>query len=114
MYIVPTKFLNELHKLPEKSMSFRKEMYDRFLGRYTAFASNEDAMVKAIKVDLTRSIDSLLPAMMEESDHAIAESLDLPSDSWTQVPLHSVSTRLVAFLSGRTLVGLPLSRTPEW
>ncbi|KAI1176099.1 cytochrome p450 monooxygenase [Nemania sp. FL0916] len=114
MYIVPPKFLNELHKLPEKSMSFRKEMYDRFLGRYTAFASNEDAMVKSIKVDLTRSIEHLLPAMMEESDHAIAESLDLTSDSWTQVPLQGVSTRLIAFLSGRTLVGLPLSRSPEW
>ncbi|KAI1818687.1 cytochrome p450 monooxygenase [Poronia punctata] len=115
MYIVSPKFLNELHKLPEKSMSFRTEMYDRFLGRYTAFASNEDAMVKSIKVDLTRSIDSLLPTMMEESDYAIADSLgELSSDSWTEVSLHSVSTRLIAFLSGRTLVGLPLSRTPEW
>ncbi|KAJ2998236.1 hypothetical protein NUW58_g385 [Xylaria curta] len=89
-------------------------MYDRFLGRYTAFASNEDAMVKSIKVDLTKSIDSLLPTMMEEADHAIAESLDLPGDSWVQIPLHGVSTRLIAFLSGRTLVGLPLSRSSEW
>ncbi|KAI0396351.1 cytochrome p450 monooxygenase [Xylariaceae sp. FL0594] len=114
MYIVPPKFLNELHKLPEKTMSFRKEMYDRFLGRYTAFASNEDSMVKSVKVDLTRSIDLLLPAMMEESDYAIAESFNVSKDSWTEVPLHGVSTRLIAYLSGRSLVGLPLSRTPEW
>ncbi|KAI0423509.1 cytochrome P450 [Xylaria sp. FL1042] len=115
MYIVPPKFLQELHKLPERSMSFRREMYDRFLGRYTAFASNEDAMVKAIKVDLTKSIDSLLPSMTEEADYAISNSLNVSSDiTWTRVPLHSVSTRLITFLSGRTFVGLPLSRSPEW
>ncbi|KAI1356562.1 cytochrome p450 monooxygenase [Xylaria sp. FL0043] len=114
MYIVPPKFLLELHKLPERSMSFRREMYDRFLGRYTAFASNEDSMVKAIKVDLTKSIDSLLPGMTEEADYAISNSLNVSSDTWTRVSLHPTSTRLIAFLSGRTFVGLPLSRSPEW
>ncbi|KAI1380479.1 cytochrome p450 monooxygenase [Hypoxylon crocopeplum] len=114
MHIVPIKTLQELNKLPEKTMSFRREMYDRFLGRYTAFASNEDALVKSIKNDLTKSLDSLLPLISEESDYAISQSLVLPSRTWTKVPLHSISTRLIAFLSGRTFVGLPLSRTPEW
>ncbi|KAI2628694.1 cytochrome p450 monooxygenase [Hypoxylon sp. NC1633] len=114
MYILPTKYLPELNKIPEKAMSFRREMYDRFLGRYTAFASNEDALVKSIKNDLTKSIDSILPQMAEESDYAISQYLDLPSGLWTSVPLQSVSTHLIALLSGRTFVGLPLSRTPEW
>jgi hypothetical protein len=89
-------------------------MYDRYLGKYTAFASNDDPMVKAIKNDLTRSIEDILPVLEDETKFALEDCLGDCKQEWTTKNLQNVSTKLIALLSGRIFVGLPLSRDEEW
>lgn len=115
MTILAPTLLDEIRALSDKTVNFRREMYDRFIGRYTAFASNDSAMVLAIKNSLTPGMERLLPTMDEEAQFAVCATLSgCNTENWSPLPLHITATRLIAFLSGRVFVGLPLSRNEEW
>lgn len=114
MVIVPTHLLDDLKAYPEETISFRREMYDRFLGKYTAVAPNSHAMVQAVKIDLTRAMGgNVLPILQDEAGFAAQQCLSVQG-GWKDVTLYSATTRMIALMSGRVFVGLPLSRNEEW
>jgi hypothetical protein len=113
MLIVPTSMLDELKSFPVKSISFRQEMYDRYLGKYTAVASNSDGMVDSVRNNLTRGLNHILPNLKEEAEYAVRDSLG-DTTSWKRVVLYGASTRMITLMSGRVFVGLPLSRNEDW
>lgn len=116
MVIVPTHLLDDLKAYPEDTISFRREMYDRYLGQYTSVASNSSAMIHSVKFDLTKNIGNLIPLMQEEISYAMDNFMSgyTPAEGWTRVPVYALSTRVIAMVSGRVFVGLPLSRDEEW
>ncbi|KAK1976426.1 cytochrome p450 monooxygenase [Colletotrichum cereale] len=117
MVIVPTHLLDDLKAYPEDAISFRREMYDRYLGRYTSVASNSSAMIHSVKFDLTKSIGSLIPVMQDEMSYAMSKFMSgytSDREGWVRAPIYTMSTRIIAFISGRVFVGLPLSRDEEW
>lgn len=117
MVIVPTAMLDDLKTEPESSISFRREMYDRFLGTYTSVASNSPTMIQSVKIDLTRGLPQILPEMQEEAQFAAQQCLegaDFDKDGWFRTTVYSASTQIIALISGRVFVGLPLSRNQEW
>lgn len=114
---MPTHLLDDLKAYPEDAISFRHEMYDRYLGKYTSVASNSSAMIHSVKFDLTKSIGTLIPVMQEEMGYAMSHFMsDYTPDleGWIRAPLYTMSTRIIAMVSGRVFVGLPLSRNEEW
>lgn len=112
MVIVPPRFLDEIKALPESVLSFQKQVSARFIGKYTGLGVN-DTLVHSVKVDLTKNIVNILNELQEEVDYSVDLNIgDCPD--WKPLKLyHSLST-LVALLSGRIFVGLPLSRNPFW
>jgi hypothetical protein len=117
MVILPTHLLDDLKAYPEDTISFRREMYDRYLGKYTSVASNSSAMIHSVKFDLTKSIGNLIPEMQDEMIYAMNDVMSgyTPgTQGWTRVPVYALSTRVIALVSGRVFVGLPLSRNEEW
>jgi len=117
MIIVPTHLLNDLKAYPEEAISFRREMYDRYLGKYTSVASNSSAMIHSVKFDLTKSIGDLIPLMQDEVVYAMGNFMSgytPETQGWIRVPVYALSTRVIALVSGRAFVGLPLSRNEEW
>lgn len=117
MVIVPPSMLDDLKAEPESTISFRREMYDRFLGTYTSVASNTPAMIQSVKVDLTRGLPHLLPEMQEEARFATGQCLEgsnVDKDGWFRTTVYGASTQMIALISGRVFVGLPLSRDSEW
>lgn len=105
--------LDELKSFPVKVISFRQEMYDRYLGKYTAVASNSDGMVDSVKNNLTRNMSHVLPHLEDEAEYAAQDSLG-KTENWRRVNLYGASTRMIALMSGRVFVGLPLSRNEAW
>ncbi|KAK2038755.1 cytochrome p450 monooxygenase, partial [Colletotrichum somersetense] len=117
MVIVGSHLLDDLKAYPENTISFRREMYDRYLGQYTSVASNSTAMIHSVKFDLTKSIGNLIPLMQEEMDYAMTNSMSgytPEADGCIRVPVYAMCTRVIAMVSGRVFVGLPLSRNEEW
>jgi hypothetical protein len=117
MVIVPTHLLDDLKTYPEETISFRREMYDRFLGKYTAVASNSEAMVMAVKSDLTRGLGNVLPTLQQATRYAAGNCLTADSQDsggWSTIKLYAATTRMIALVSGQVFVGLPLCRNEEW
>lgn len=83
------------------------------MGRYTGLGIPNIETTEAIKVDLTRSIAKVLSDLQDEMVYACDREIG-ECPEWTEVPVYGKVLQLVALLSGRTFVGLPLSRDKEW
>jgi gliotoxin biosynthesis cytochrome P450 monooxygenase len=83
------------------------------LGRYTGLGIPNTETIEAIKVDLTRNIAKVLSDIQDEIVYACDREIG-ECPAWTEVPVYDKVLQLVALLSGRTFVGLPLSRDKEW
>lgn len=103
----------ELRNLPENKASFEKEIYRLFLGGYSGIGKDSEPFVKAVKIDLKRHVASTLESLQEESRFALHQELGT-CENWTQVTMHGKALKIIALLSGRVFVGMPLSRTEEW
>jgi hypothetical protein len=112
MVMIPPRYLDEIKALPESILSFQNQVSARFLGKYTGLGVN-DTLVHSVKVDLTKNIISILQELQDEVDYAVARHIgDCPE--WKELPLYNMLLHLVALLSGRIFVGLPLSRNETW
>lgn len=97
-------------------MDFNKGIYHRFLGKYTTLgelASESNVLVESVKIDLTRNIARTLEGLQDEADFAIPDCIGECED-WTPIQFYSKTLRIIALLSGRIFVGLPLCRNEEW
>jgi hypothetical protein len=113
MVILPYSSFDEVRNLPENKVSFTKEIYRMFIGRYTGIGHDSPILIKTVKVDLTRHIASTLTALQDEMRYGLDKEFG-PCEDWTSVNLYSKLLRIVALLSGRVFVGRPLSRKEEW
>jgi hypothetical protein len=66
MVIVPPRFLDEIKAQPESTLSFQKQVSERFLGKYTGLGVN-DTLVRSVKVDLTKNIIHILGELSRKS-----------------------------------------------
>ncbi|KAF7932417.1 hypothetical protein BELL_0324g00050 [Botrytis elliptica] len=111
--ILPLSMHDELRSLPEKKVSFQREIYRMFLGRHSSIGEDTVPITKAVKTDLNRHVASSLESLQEESRFALDKELGT-CKNWTQVAVHGKNLKIVALLSGSVFVGRPLSRTQEW
>jgi hypothetical protein len=109
---VPAQFVDDIKNLPEDTLSFQKQVTARFLGKYTGLGVN-DTLVQSVKVDLTRNTPEILEELQDEVGYSTRLHIG-DCESWTGYPLYGTLLHLVALLSGRIFVGLPLSRDKTW
>jgi cytochrome P450 len=67
----------------------------------------------SIKVNLTHEINSLIPLVQEEIKHGIESSIG-QLEQWTPLILPMKLGPVINQVTGRVLVGQPLSRDPNW
>jgi cytochrome P450 len=112
--ILPVKYLNEIKSLPDSTLSFHGAIYKRLQGKYLGMEETPTHTVaKSVQVDLTRNISHTLSMLQEEMAFAAPDALG-PCDDWTPVPIYAKLLRVVALISGRVFVGLPLCRDEKW
>ncbi|KAH8589250.1 cytochrome P450 [Bisporella sp. PMI_857] len=113
LVILPISTLEEVRNLPESRVSFGKEVRRMFAHRHTGIGEDIPALIQTIKIDLTRNIASTLNDLQEEIRYSFDKELGSCED-WTPVILYKALARIVALLSGRVFVGLPISRDEDW
>ncbi|KAH7048216.1 cytochrome P450 [Macrophomina phaseolina] len=113
MVILPAWAAAEIKSLPENQASLNKELYIRFLGRYTMMGQDDDEMVAVIKHDLTRSLPDVVDGLIDEARYAIQANLG-KCTGWTPSSVFEKMARIVTMINGRAFVGLPLSRDDDW
>ncbi|KAK1579313.1 cytochrome P450 [Colletotrichum navitas] len=111
--ILPMNLYPEVIHAPESELSFGAEIYDIFLGKYTHLGEPRPEIAEAIRVDMTRNLSGILLPIQEEVKFAMKQLFGDLEDLKSFNAYHLI-LRLVALMSGRVFVGLPLSRDEEW
>ena len=109
----------EINSLPEDQVSFTQEFFDRFNGKYTtiggagAVRNIEPSFVKTVSTDLTRNTGRILADIIDECRYAFPHELGELND-WSAVQVHQKVVKIIALLTGRIFIGLPISRDETW
>jgi gliotoxin biosynthesis cytochrome P450 monooxygenase len=116
--ILPNSLVDEIKSLPDSHISFRQLNWDLFHRRYTGLGQNvrngeQPEVIDAIKLDLTRNTAKVLHDLQDEVVYAFNKEIGKCSEPM-EVRLYGTVLQIVAILSARTFVGLPLSRDKEW
>jgi len=111
--VLPSKYINEVNAMGDSKANFDEELWRRLYGRYTGLGLHQPALIQSVRVDLTRSLARNIEILQEEADFAIPDTIGT-CDDWTPINLNPKLLRIIAMLSGRTFVSLPLSRDEEW
>lgn len=72
-----------------------------------------EEVVSAVRNDLTRNIGKVIGDLQDELKYIFGHLLE-ECPSWKPFPVVGTALPIVAGLSARTFVGLPLCRDPEW
>ncbi|KAK8087840.1 P450 monooxygenase [Apiospora hydei] len=67
-----------------------------------------------IRHELTKKLNSFADDVVDEMEQALADSWGTNTDEWVEVNVYQTLLRIVARLSTRVFVGLPLCREPEF
>jgi len=106
--------VDEVKRIPEHQASFLRTNYERFQGHYTgigAFTLAEG--IAALQNDLPRNIAKVLDDLQDEASYALDKVIG-DCHTWTEATLYRSVLEIVARLSARTLVGMPLCRDDPW
>jgi hypothetical protein len=111
--ILPISILDEVSSLPESKISFRKDLGKMFASDHTGIGQERIELHLAIRTDLTRNMATIATNFQDEARYAFITKLGACKE-WTPFLLHKTIAHVVALLSGRIFVGLPLSRNENW
>ncbi|KAL4251285.1 cytochrome P450 family protein [Abortiporus biennis] len=109
------QLVEEVRKLPDETVSFMAAVHDLIQTKYTIGQKvDEDPWhVEIIKAQLTRQIAGVFPDVRDEIVASFADLIP-PSNEWMPVPALDVMRMIVARVSSRAFVGLPLCRNMDY
>jgi hypothetical protein len=114
--ILPNRYIDEVKSIPDSELSFSEGVYHNMEGKYTTIGhrgNGPSVVAKSVKAHLVSNIARTLGGLKDEADFAIPSCIG-ECNEWTPIQLHPKILRIIALLSGRTFVGLPLCRNEEW
>jgi cytochrome P450 len=105
--------VDEIKNLPDNELAFMEEIYLRMHGRYTTIGEPHPEAILAIKGELTRGIARTLADLQDEVTYAVDTEIG-DAKEWKELYVVAKLLRIVALVSGRIFVGLPLCRNEQW
>ncbi|KAI0424551.1 cytochrome P450 [Xylaria sp. FL1042] len=116
--VIPDRFIGELKNLPDTQLSFKEELLDRFMGKYTKLDAVRGTNIHRdiVRNQLTKNLGFLLPQMREEANLALKGTLSkCKSNEFTAIKASSVIFTAIGQVTSRRVIDDPLiSRDPLW
>ena len=104
-----------MKKLPESQVSFKGEEEVRFHPKYSGIGLGDiKPVIHAIQTNLTRDVGKVLEILQDEVVTAVNQSVPKHCEDWANIVMYESVVNIVAMMSSRVFVGLPLSRNEEW
>ena len=115
MVVLPASMVEEIRVLPSSIANPTVAHAHNLLGAYTRMdlILRSNLHFRMIQSKLTPSLGSLTGPMEEEVRFAVASHLPECGD-WVAIKPYHMMLELVAHVSARVFVGLPLCRSREW
>ncbi|KAI0800577.1 cytochrome P450 [Fomes fomentarius] len=110
------KMIDDLRRRPEDELSFSAHVEEDFQIPRTLGAEfhTDPYHIGVIRNQLTRALPLVLPEIIDELDVAMPTYLPLKGDEWVTVTMVSTLQKVVARISSRVFVGLPLCRNRDY
>ncbi|KAK4031299.1 cytochrome P450 [Parachaetomium inaequale] len=116
--VIPDKFIEELKNLPDTQISFKEELLDRFMGKYTKLDAVRGTTIHRdiVRFQLTKSLGNLLPQMKEEAQLALDNALGgCNSKEFTPIKASSMVFAAIGQITSRRVIDDPqVSRDAVW
>ncbi|KAI1139327.1 cytochrome P450 [Hypoxylon sp. FL0543] len=115
--IIPNSQIPWLLAQPDSVLSQERVNRQFLEADYTFFHANlVDSPVhpEIIKHQLTKKIDTFADDIVDEVNSCLEETWGLDTEEWREVKVYDTILILIARLSTRVLLGLPLCRNPEF
>ncbi|KAI1412065.1 cytochrome P450 [Hypoxylon sp. FL1857] len=115
--IIPNSQIRWLLEQPDSVLNQEKVNRQFLEADHTFFHANlVDSPVhpEVIKHQLTKKVDTFVFDIVEEVNLCLEENWGLDTEEWREVEVYDTMLILIARLSTRVLVGLPLCRNPDF
>ncbi|KAF2015074.1 cytochrome P450 [Aaosphaeria arxii CBS 175.79] len=116
--VIPDRFIEELKNLPETQLSFKEELLDRFMGKYTKLDAVRGTNIHRdiVRFQLTKSLGNLLPHMKEEAELSLKNGLNnCGFEDFTPIKASSLLLAAIGQITSRRVIDDPLiCRDPIW
>ncbi|KAI1454030.1 cytochrome P450 [Annulohypoxylon moriforme] len=113
--VLSPKYVDEIRTAPETILSVREGMCERHLGKYTTLdiILTSHLQNDVCKAQLTQNLNRLVGPVNEEARFWLSQRI--PNNK-PRVELrgHETILRVIAGVTSRVLIGLPLSRNEAW
>lgn len=104
---------DEVKKLPHHIASGQEFQLKTYFGKYTTPGTDTPAFLKAVSIDLARSIPIKVPSRQEDARDAAADVFGHCQD-WTEFKLFPTTARMISMMNGSTFVGREVGRSDRW
>ncbi|KAF4483853.1 Cytochrome P450 monooxygenase gliF [Colletotrichum fructicola Nara gc5] len=114
LVVLPVSEIETVKALPEDQLSIKKHHYNQFLGEHSYMGTKADEFDDAMRNVLVRNTPMVLRAFVAEIGYATRVTIGDNLPTWTKITPKAAMARMATVLSGRSFIGLPLSRDEEW
>ncbi|TBU62546.1 cytochrome P450 [Dichomitus squalens] len=110
------KMVDELRRRPDNELSFDEGVEDVVQMKYSiGHETFEDPYhINMVKEKLTRTLPVILPDAVDELKLTVPECIPAKTDEWTAVTVMPAMQQIVARVSSRVFVGLPICRNQDY
>ncbi|MCJ1245735.1 hypothetical protein MMC30_002939 [Trapelia coarctata] len=114
--VLPVKYVDEIRSLPNEIANPTLAHAHNLLGRHTDMdiILRSNLHFRMIQAKLTPSLGALTQPMQDELNYAMEQDFPACDDEWVTIQPYHLILGLVARISGRVFVGLPLCRSERW
>nr|QHD43136.1 P450 oxygenase [Chaetomium globosum] len=113
-YVVfPSRYFNDIKRIPAKDASAYEFFRHAFHTDWSGIPRHSEAMMKAVAVDGTRAI----PSLIRDRQHDCAAACDVSigeCPEWTEITMFPALQKIVVSTNASPLVGKELASNPTW
>nr|AGN73101.1 P450 monooxygenase-like protein [Epichloe aotearoae] len=115
LLVLPRKYLDELHNVPQKQLSSIRGLIKNFGGRYGGIGLLGESNIgtQALQSKITPNLVKLSESMRDELKYALKKEIP-DCQEWTAVPIQPLLLTIIERITNRVFIGLPLCRNEEW
>jgi hypothetical protein len=111
--VFPSASFDEIKKLPPHIASAQDFFLKTYFGHYTTAGTETPAVLKAVSIDLARSIPMKVSSRQEDAKVAADDVIGGCSD-WKEFKLFPAVTKMIAMTNACSLMGREVGRSERW
>ncbi|OCL14250.1 putative cytochrome P450 [Glonium stellatum] len=114
MLIISNKYIEELRTIPHSKLG-AIDALQKNMGKFTTteIALDGDLHIRVLQAKLTPNLGKISDIIQDEADFGIETEVP-KSEEWTEINIEGILQRLIARITARVFVGLPVCRDEEW